>query len=149
MSTPHSPNQSTYTSRLPTVIATRQQHQRSRSTHPTDGIFRVFSCPPPPESVYDSEKAAIRAVHAWTKDHSFDMTKRRAFFVDPPADTTVWSCLRPVQTACLWAHTLGWPRLLARCQSRSGLDGPRAPHLQHESTGTQKIAVPNQRRSTQ
>ncbi|KAG3025918.1 hypothetical protein JG687_00000437 [Phytophthora cactorum] len=35
---------------------------------------------PPPEKSYDSELDAIAALHSWTKDHGFNVTKRRAFY---------------------------------------------------------------------
>jgi hypothetical protein len=37
---------------------------------------------PPPQATYPSEDAAIAALHAWTKDHGFNVTKRRAFYTD-------------------------------------------------------------------
>ncbi|GMF18584.1 unnamed protein product [Phytophthora lilii] len=39
---------------------------------------------PPPDITYASEDAAIASVDEWTKDHGFNVTKRRAFCTDPP-----------------------------------------------------------------
>ncbi|KAF4044567.1 hypothetical protein GN244_ATG03112 [Phytophthora infestans] len=44
---------------------------------------------PPPEDTYSSEDAAIAALHAWTKNHGFNVTKRRAF-TSATAGDAVW-----------------------------------------------------------
>ncbi|KAK1946933.1 hypothetical protein P3T76_000943 [Phytophthora citrophthora] len=44
---------------------------------------------PPPEATYDSEDLAIAAIHCWTKDHDFNMLKRRVLYTGTHP-RTVW-----------------------------------------------------------
>ncbi|GMF47824.1 unnamed protein product [Phytophthora lilii] len=47
----------------------------NRATHHTIEI-------PPPQATYPSEKEAIAAIQSWSKEHGFNMTKRRAFYIE-------------------------------------------------------------------
>ncbi|GMF42723.1 unnamed protein product [Phytophthora fragariaefolia] len=46
--------------------------------------------PPPEEAVYDSHDAAEAALHQWTREHGFNVSRRRVRYTEGP-DRQVWA----------------------------------------------------------
>ncbi|KAG2977030.1 hypothetical protein PC119_g22021 [Phytophthora cactorum] len=78
--------------------------------------------PPPQEAVYDSHDAAESALHQWTRDHGFNVSRRRVRYTDGP-DRQVWARNYECNRA-------GAPKNTQHTKSSSRINQPPVTNLQ-------------------
>lgn len=54
----------------------QQQQDDDEPDHNDDDIGPVFHLPPPPENTYSSEEELVKAMHAWSLEHGYELVRR-------------------------------------------------------------------------